>query len=182
MRAHLAGMKPADTDATPVPVSMPLLLLVVHADGTLTATLDHQPVEPPAGVGAWSRAMFGQLVDQVTGDRAIPIRVEVRESDGTSFTDILPATARTKPAPEKEPEPAKPVKKHRPAAPVLVEGGDGFIPGEDVAVALITGHTDATHEGRVRALLDPKHIAALHASEVILVGRVSGTVTVRGLS
>lgn len=161
---------------------MPLLLLVVHEDGTLTATHDHAPVAPPAGVEAWSRAMFGQLVDQVTGDRAIPVRVEVRESDGSTFTDILPATTRTKPAPEPEPSAAKPVKKSRPAAPVLVEGGDGFIPGEDVAVALITGHTDASHHGTVRALIDPKHITGAGASEVILVGRVSGAITIRGLS
>lgn len=157
---------------------MPLLLIVVHEDGTLTATLDHQPVAPPAGAEAWRRSMFGQIVDLVTNDRAVPVRVEVRESDGASFTDILPATRR---APKPAPEPAKPAKKPRPADPVLVDGGDGFVPGEDVAVALIAGHTDASHEGRVRALLDPAHIDALRASEVLLVGRVSGTIAVRSL-
>lgn len=172
-------MRPADSDAPTVPVSKPLLLIVVHEDGTLTATHDGHPVAPPTGVEAWRRAMFGQIVDLVTNDRTVPVRVEVKESDGSSFTDILPATRRTpKPAPEPA---AKPAKKPRPADPVLVDGGDEFIPGEDVAVALITGHTDATHEGRVRALLDPKHIATLRASEVLLVGRVSGTIAVRSL-
>lgn len=175
-------MKPADDDATPVPVSVPLLLLVVHEDGTLTVTHDGHPVVPPPGAEAWRRAMFGQIIDLVTRDRALPVRVEVRESDGTAFTDILPATTRTKQTPELEPGPAKPAKKCRPADPVLVEAGDGFIPGEDVAVALVTGHTDASQHGTVRALLDPKLIAGAGATEVILVGRVSGTVAIRGLS
>lgn len=174
-------MRPVENDPTPVPVAVPLLLLVVHEDGTLTATHDGHHVPPPSGAEAWSRAMFAQLVDQVTNDRAMPVRVEVRESDGSTFTDILPATTRTKPAPEPEPAKAAP-KRKRAAAPVLVEGGNGFIPGEDVAVALVTGHTDASHQGTVRALLDPKHITALDASEVVLVGRVSGTITIRGLS
>lgn len=178
MRAHLARMKPADTHATPVPVSVPLLLLVVHEDGTLTATLDRTPVVPPAGVGAWRRAMFGQIVDQVTNERAVPVRVEVRESDGTSFTEILPAVRRV---PRPAPEPAKPARWSRAADPVLVDGGDGFVPGEDVAVAVVTGHTDASDHGRVRALLDPALIAATGAREVVLVGRVSGTVAIRSV-
>lgn len=172
-------MKPVENNPTPVPISVPLLLLVVDEDGTLAATHDHRPVPPPAGVEAWRRAMFGQIVDLVTQDRAVPVRVEVRESDGSTFTDILPATKRT---PKPAPEPAKPAKRPRPADPVLVEGGDGFVPGEDVAVALVTGHTDASHHGTVRALIDPKHITAVRASEVLLVGRVSGTVAIRGLA
>lgn len=171
-------MKPAHTDV-PAPVSVSLLLLVVHEDGTLAAILDQVPVAPPVGVEAWRRSMFGQIVDQVTNGREVPVRVEVRESDGTSFTDILPAAKRT---PKHAPEPPKPAKKSRPADPILVDGGDGFIAGEDVAVAIITGHTDASHEGHVRALLDPKTITATEATEVLLVGRVSGAVAIRGLS
>lgn len=181
MRAHLAGMKPADTASTPVPVSVPLLLLVVHEDGTLTATHDGHPVPPPAGAEAWRRSLFGQIVELVTNDRAVPVRVEVRESDGTTFTDILPATARTKPAPEPAARPAGGRRK-RPADPVLIDAGDGFIAGEDIAIGLVTGYTDASHDGHARALLDPARIAAAGAVEVVLVGRISGTIAIRGLS
>lgn len=164
---------------------MPLLLLVVHEDGTLTATLDHHPVAAPDDEGAWRRAMFAQMIDHVTHDRAIPVRVTVHEVDGSTFTDILPAAKRPKPAPAapvEKSEPVKTARRRRAADPVRVDGGEGFIAGEDVAIALITGHTDATHEGRVRAVLDPAVIAATKAGEVVLVGRVSGTIVVRGLS
>ncbi|MGO2311934.1 hypothetical protein ACTXKH_07760 [Brachybacterium tyrofermentans] len=171
----------ADSSA---PVSVPHLVLDVHEDGTLTATLNSHPVAAPAEAGAWRRAMFAQIIDHVTHDRAIPVRVTVHESDGMSFTDILPAAKRPAPQPDAAPktEPGKTVKRRRGADPIRVDGGDGFISGEDVAVALIVTHTDATPDGQARALLDPAVIAGAKAVEVVLVGRVSGTIAVRGLS
>lgn len=176
---------PAAESSSVVPVSVPLLVLDVHDDGTLTATLDGKPLAPPDGVPAWRRALFGQIIDHASQDRAVPVRVTVHECDGTTFTDILPAAKRPKPAPAapvEKSEPVKTARRWRAADPVRVDGGEGFIAGEDVAIALITGHTDATHEGRVRAFLDPTVIAATKAGEVVLIGRVSGTVTFRGLS
>ena len=184
---HLAGMRhahpPADSTSS-APVSVPHLVLHVHEDGTLTATLDHHPVAAPDDVGAWRRAMFAQIIDHVTGDRTIPVRVTVHEVDGSSFTDILPAVKRPTPKrdTDSEPEPVKkPGRRRRGAGPIEVDGGDGFISGEDIAVALIVAHTDATPNGRARALLNPQVIAAAKAAEVVLVGRVSGTIAVRGL-
>lgn len=166
-------------------MSVPHLVLHVHEDGTLTATLDHHPVAAPDDVGAWRRAMFAQIIDHVTGDRTIPVRVTVHEVDGSTFTDILPAAKRPTPTPNTDPQPEppkKPGKRRRGADPIEVDGGDGFISGEDVAVALIVAHTDATPDGRARALLDPEIVAAAKAGEVVLVGRVSGTIAVRSLS
>ena len=165
-------------------MSVPHLVLDVHDDGTLTATLDTRPVDPPEGVGAWRRAMFAQIIDHATNDRATPVRVTVHESDGTTFTDILPAAKHTAPRPEAAPqmEPGKTAKRRRPVDPIQVDGGDGFIAGEDIAVALIVTHTDATPDRQARALLDPALIAGAKADEVVLVGRVSGTIAVRGLS
>lgn len=157
-------------------------MLDVHEDGTLTATLNTHPVAAPEEAGAWRRSMFAQIIDHVTHDRAIPVRVTVHESDGTTFTDILPAAPRPAPQPEAKSEPARAVKRRRGADPICVDGGDGFIAGEDVAVALIVAHTDATPDGQARALLDPSVVAAAKAGEVVLVGRVSGTIAVRGLS
>ena len=86
---------------------------------------------------------------------------------------IAPAPAPA-PAPP-EPEPAD--------APRLLEvTGDGFVPGEDIAVCHIIRHTDAAPTGTARALID---LACDHVDpgdEVVLVGRVSGTFVVRSLS
>ncbi|MCQ9386038.1 hypothetical protein NQ038_03315 [Brevibacterium sp. 50QC2O2] len=174
---------PDRSSAAVVPVSVPLLVLDVQSDGTLTARLDGQELAPPDGVEAWRRGMFGQIVDLATMERAFPVRVTVHESDGTRFTDILPAAHRPVVQPDPAPESARPSRRRgRPAALVEVDGGDGFIAGEDVAVALIIARTDATYEGHVRALLDPRTIAAVKAGEVVLVGRVSGAIAIRGLS
>lgn len=180
---HLAGMRhaPNPDSSAPVPVSVPHLVLDVHDDGTLTATLDTRPVDPPDEHG-WRRAMFAQIVDQASQERTIPVRVTVHECDGTTFTDILPAATRPTPKPATEGKPKPAVRRRRTAEAVSVDGGDGFIAGEDVAVALIVSHTDATPDGRVGALLDPAVITAPKAGEVVLVGRVSGTTAIRRLS
>ena len=120
--------------------------------------------------------MFAQIIDHVTHDRAIPVRVTVREADGTTFTDIS-AARRRRSRPEPEPE--------VPAGPVFhtVEG-EGFVPGEDVAVAVVTGHTGAAHTGTARALIDPAGVSVDQTGgviEVILFGRVSGTTIIRRL-
>lgn len=47
---------------------------------------------------------------------------------------------------------------------------------------LIAITAPATPDGRARALLDPAVVAAAKAGEVVLVGRVSGTIAVRGVS
>ena len=63
--------------------------------------------------------------------------------------------------------------------------GEGFVPGEDVAVAVIVSHTDATSTGYARTLLDRGRLRSLLSDgggEVILFGRISGTVHVRRLS
>ncbi|MDS2171825.1 hypothetical protein Q7C18_03870 [Nesterenkonia sp. CL21] len=177
-------MRHAPNPDSSAPISVPHLVLDVHEDGTLAATLNTHPVAAPEESGAWRRAMFAQIIDHVTHDRAIPVRVTVHESDGTTFTDILPAAPRPAPQPEAapKPEPVKAAKRRRGTDPIRVDGGDGFIAGEDVAVALIVAHTDATPDGQARALLDPAQVAAAKAGEVVLVGRVSGTIAVRGLS
>lgn len=135
-------------------------------------------------MGAWRRAMFAQIIDHVTGERAIPVRVTVHEVDGTTFTDILPAAKRPAPKPDTSPEPEsvkRPSRRRRGADPIEVDGGDGFISGEDIAVALIVAHTDANPDGQARTLLDPQVVAAAKAVEVVLVGRISGTIAVRSL-
>lgn len=162
----------------PVPVSIPFVVLDVHADGTVVVTVDGKPLDPDPFAPPWRRSSFGQIIDRVTGDRTTPARVEVRESDGTSFTDIVAPRRRRASPPKLEPE--------RPTqTPVFytVEG-DGFVPGEDVAVAVITGDTDASGTGTARALIDPAQVSPNTSGgvvEVLLFGRISGTTILRRL-
>lgn len=56
--------------------------------------------------------------------------------------------------------------------------GEGFVPGEDVAVAVVIAHGDAAPDGTVRGLLTGDQLAASPTREVILFGRVSGALTI----
>ena len=161
-----------------VPVSIPLVVLDVRKDGTVAVTVDGIRLDPDPFAPPWRRASFGQIIDRATDDRTTPARVEVREADGTTFTDIIAAQRRR--APDPTPDPEKPASR-----PVFqtVEG-DGFVPGEDIAVAVVTGHTDASGTGTARALIDPGRLgsdAAGGVVEVVLVGRISGATIVRRL-
>ncbi|MDN5972977.1 hypothetical protein [Bifidobacterium crudilactis] len=112
----------------------------------------------------WARALSLQ--------RTVPVWVEVHETDGTSFTDLIPA----QPQPcHHEERASKP--RHAAPSPTLAEvRAEEFVPGEDIAIAPITGHTDAAKDGTVRALIDPAEHPGV--TEVLLVGRVSGTLAV----
>lgn len=102
--------------------------------------------------------------------------VEVRETDGTSLTDLFPA--QPQPTRHEEPEASKP--RHATPDPQLAEvHADGFIPSEDIAIAPITGHVDAAKDGTARTFIDATEHPGV--SEVVLVGRVSGTLAVRRL-
>lgn len=162
------------------------VVLDVHDDGTVSVSVDHEPLAPAPGSGVWRRGDFAQIIDAASKERAVPVRVTVHEADGTSFTDILPAVVRR----TREPEPAASLPTAVPADkspadaddPVEVRvTGVGFLPGEDIAVALVATHTDATLTGDARVLLDPKHISTVEAGEAIFFGRASGTITVRSL-
>lgn len=161
-----------------VPVSIPLVVLDVREDGTVTVTVDGVRLDPEPFAPPWRRASFGQIIDRATGDRTTPARVEVREADGTTFTDIIAAQRRRAPHPKPEPEEPAP----RPAFHAVE--GDGFVPGEDVAVAVVTRHTDASGTGTARALIDPGRLGPAAAGgivEVLLFGRISGTTIIRRL-
>lgn len=161
-----------------VPVVLPHVVITVTETGELTATVDGEPFDPPPN-GIWTRGTFGELLDAITHDRTITVRVEVHESDGTVFTDLIHAQRR--PTPQPVEEPAQPTGKHadrKPRERVEVIG-DGFAPGEDVAVALVVSHTKATDTGQARTDVDRKD--ARVAVEVVLIGRSSGTIRVRRL-
>ncbi len=156
-------------EETAVPVVLPHVVMAVAEDGTMTVAVDGEPYLPEPFAPPWRRESFAQVLDQLTGQRRSPVRVEVREADGTVFTDIItPPRRRTVPEP-----PAKPA---LPVLPVL--HGEGFVPGEDVAVAVVIAHGDADPDGTMRGLIEAAALAASPTREVILLGRVSGAVTI----
>ena len=180
---HTPSQQPDET-----PVALPHVVITVTENGALNVTVDGTPFPSPSAGSEWTRGTFGPLLDAVTHDRTVAVRIEVREVDGTVFTDLIRARKPTPPPPDDEPagpgtqrsRRAKHTTQHEP--PVLIEvTGDGFVPGEDIAVAVIVAHTDATGTGAARALLDQRQLDALAESphEAVLYGRISGTTVVR---
>ena len=170
-------------DENMAPVELPHVLVTVAEAGTLTATVDGAPFSSPDET-AWTRATFGPLMDAITKDRTIAVRVEVRENDGSVFTDILRTRKpRRAVAPSETPVPETRRSRHARRVPRLAEvTAGGFVPGEDVAVATIVSHTDATGTGDARALIDLDTLPDAAGQEVILLGRISGTLAVRRLT
>jgi len=167
------------------PVVLPHVVITVTENGALDVTVDGTRFPPPAAGSEWTRGTFGPLLDAVTKDRTIAVRIEVREVDGTVFTDLI-RSRKPAPSPPTDDDPAAPATRRARRTkqpPVLVEvTGDGFVPGEDIAVAVIVSHTDATGTGAARALLDKRQLDAVlpeGPGEVVLYGRVSGTTVVR---
>ncbi len=156
-----------------VPVVLPHVVMTIGSEGRMSVTVDGVPHEPEPFAPPWRREDFASILDHLTDQRRTPVRVEVREVDGTVFTDIIMPGKRRRPEPEPAPEVRAPV---LPTLLGLHKGG--FVPGEDVAVAIVITHSDAAPDGTMRALLTPDQLASSPTGEVVLLGRVSGAVTV----
>lgn len=165
----------------PSPVSLPLAVITVGDMGVVTVTLDGDDFLPPPFAPPWSRGNFGGLLDALTDHRTRTVRVEVRESDGSVFTDIIEARRRSAPKPETAPQaPAETRRTRRSKEPRLVEiAGTGFVPGEDITVAVVVTGTEGDRHGNARAVIDFDQLTGLSA-EAVIIGDVSGhTQTVR---
>lgn len=171
------------------PLVLPHVVITVTEAGVLDATVDGADFPPPEGE-AWTRSTLGDLLDAITQDRTVTVRIEVRESDGSVFTDIIRARRRTTPAPpetgtEDTRQGKRTRNKGKRGAQLVEVAAEGFVPGEDVAAAVIVSHTDATGTGSARALFDGGQLASLlpdGTREVVLFGRISGTTHIRRLS
>ncbi len=159
----------------PSPVSLPLAVITVGDMGVVTVTLDGDDFLPPPFAPPWSRANFGGLLDALTEHRTRTIRVEVRESDGSVFTDIIEARRRSSPQPETAPQAPLDIRRaRRSKEPRIVElTATGFIPGEDISVAVIVTGTEGDQQGNARAVIDLDQLTS-HVTEAVLIGDVSG--------
>lgn len=173
--------KPSEQELD-VPAVLPhVVITVTDPTGTLAVTVDGEDFPAPENNGAWSRARFGELLDAVTEDRTRTVRIAVHEADGSTFTDIIRSRRRTLTDTEAEqPEAARSKPSGKQAAATV--SGEGFLPGEDVAIAAVITDTTANEDGEVEARLPRRQKATLRAgAEVLVFGRSSGTTLVRRL-
>lgn len=146
---------------------LPQIIAEVLSEEHIVLTVNGQamPATPT------TRSQLGHAIGEIVTRLGTPTRVEVHELDGSVYADIITPTASPSPPTSQPPR----------ATPVLLEfTADGFVPGEDVAIAFILRHASAAGSGRVRALIDRAEHAEV-AGEVILVGRISGTVSIQSI-
>lgn len=172
-RYKRTGPEPEPRDES-VPVVLPHVVMVIAPDGRMTVTVDGTLYEPEPFAPAWRREDFARILDLLTAQHRSPLRVEVREADGTTFTDII--TPSTRRRPQSDPVPEAPTRRVMPE--LVTFYGEGFVPGEDVGIAIVIAHGDAGPDGTMRALLTAEQAAASPTREVVLLGRVSGTLTI----
>lgn len=175
----------ARTDRARAPIALPHVVITVAEPGTLNVTFDGRPFPVADGVEPWTRSTFAGLLDVLTQDRRVPIRLEIHETNGTTFTDIIPTRPDTAPghAPPTSPASEPPQVTGRPAqAPAgLVDiEGSGFIAGEEVAVAAVVAETAAGPDGTCQLRIESSLLRGAH--EVVLIGRVSRAAVNRRLS
>lgn len=167
-----------------MPVVLPQVRITITAAGRMAATVDGKPF-PASEEGRWTRSQFGALLDAVTEDRTRTVRIEVHETDGSTFTDIIRPARTHAQTPESDSNTAGELtgtrqKKSKKQRSRLVEAtGEGFIPGENITAALVVATTEASPDGTARGLI--KSNKAKSTAEVVLVGHVSGRIVTRQL-
>lgn len=175
---NAAGSYRREDRATPrlaqrVPVVMPLVDVRVDVEGTVAVRLDREPYATDVQL---RREDLQRLLRELATDLDAPIRVEVREADGSAYTDIVTPEPHDLSLPDPLPPATAPVDE------MAGETASGrFLPLEDVAVAVVVAHQTASKDGVADLRLPPVLLEA-HAGRLVLVGQQSGAVVVSGVS
>lgn len=156
-------------------VNLPLAVVTVNERGTVAVSHDGRDFPPLTPDSPWNRARFGDLLDAISVHRTRTVRVEVHEFDGSVFTDIIHAVRSERDKTEPTLPSAMRRARHRPTHQLFEITGSGFIPGEDVTVALVVSSAEGSADGKARGLVDLSQLAD-HRSEIMLIGRVSGVI------
>lgn len=169
-----------ETSTCRVPVVLPSVEIDIDAHAEVAVTLDGRPYAIPDG---WSgRSAVGRVVDQITSELEEPVRVTVREADGSVFTDVLTPTPATPVPPTASTTPSTALSAGPSVATTGVPGeveASGFLVGEEVAVAVVVAHQSVGADGTARLRLPPALLAG-RPGLIVLLGRSSGTVAVSG--
>ncbi len=166
---------------TKVPVVLPHVLARIDATGHLDVTVDGSPVQAPETTRPLRAKDLQRVVDGIAAELNCPIRVEVSQDGTQPFTDIVtPPTPAASPQRKDAPiaQSAAPGTAG-PAAPPFGFGvlGSGFLPGEQVSVAVVvsTQHADAHGHASLRM---PPSLLARAPRPLVLFGQTSGTIVV----
>ena len=162
----------------PAPILLPLAIVTVGEIGAVSVMLDGVEFPPLDSDKPWTRAQFGELLDALTLGRKRTVRIEVHEFDGSVFTDIIQAVRKEGTTVETGQPSTMRRARHRPTHQLIEITGSGFIPGEDIAVALSVSTAEGSADGSARALVDLGQLVD-HRSEIMLIGRVSGVISER---
>lgn len=163
--AHRAT--PGERQPAHVPAVLPQVLATIDHTGRAQVSVDG--ISRPHGrVG---RDQLGSLFASVAEQAGGPVRVEIREADGTRYADIL------QPQPTRPDDP--PAVRENSSSPPRQAAlrGEGFLPGEPVLVAVIAATVVAGADGTVELPAAPP--VPRTAGELILFGASSATM-VRG--
>jgi hypothetical protein len=146
-----------------VPVVLPVVHVKVAADGGIAVDVDGTPRD--AG-RALERAHLRGLLDQLTVELDSPVRVEIHEHDGTTYSDIA------MPPPERE-EPERVDSASFEGGPGLT--ATGFHAGEELALAYVVARPRADDTGSTSLHLPPTLLAA-NRGALLLLGTSSGRI------
>jgi hypothetical protein len=142
-------------------MKIPVVLSTVHIDidtqGVLSLDIDGQPYAEDRRLG---RSDLPPILEEITTDLETAVRVEVREADGATYSDIATPPERTARAED------VPI----PSARALA--GAGFKPGEEVAIAYVVARQPADSDGNASMNLPPALLAATRGG-LVLVGVTS---------
>lgn len=156
-----------------VPVVLPQAVVTVddsgHARIVVESNDHHHPIDhPDRPIGRDELgAVLACIAEQIGG----PVRVEVREPDGSRYADIL------QPRPKASETDAEREKNEPDEGPLL--RGEGFLADETVLVAVVITARQAQPDGT--ASLTSLRLPAGAGSEIILFGGASGRVVQRQL-
>ena len=144
-------------------MKIPVVLSVVHisvaADGRLAVDVDGEPYE---SASVFTRGALGNVLEQITTALDSPVRVEVREADGTTYADIATPPDQSAEQSDAVPDPAK----------ATDAKGAGFDPGEEVALAYVLTRQRAGADG-VAPLRLPPALLASRRDGLVMVGLTS---------
>ena len=151
-----------------IPVVLPIVTIDVAADGQLAVCIDGEPHREDTPMG---RGDLGRVVEDIATGVGEPVRVEVREADGTTYTDIVLPPDQTNAAASVSGGTEASAVPHTRAGGIT---GHGFTPGESVAVAYVLAEQTADEQGTATLGLPPVMLAS-RAASLVLVGLASGT-------
>ena len=146
-----------------IPVVLPVVHVEVNADGGIVLDVDGTPHHPSHPL---QRADLRGLLDRLTVELDSPVRVEIEEEDGTTFSDIV-----TPPSYGEQQEDID---------SSSVEGGAGLTAtgvhaGEELALAYVVARPHADDTGSTTLHLPPALLAA-NRGALLLLGTSSGTI------